>query len=170
MFFPQHQLDKEKTSLPQGRFLLRWLNLAESLHSRERNPQKGNVAKAVAFHEQKAKYLPMLSLKIQLDKERTSLPQGRFLLRWLNLAETPHLKERNPQKGKVAKAVAFHEKKARKTSFIARAHTWKVCNWTKNAVFCRFLPWKVIDLTSLSFYIIQGIAEKRKGLKPISKR
>ena len=106
----------------------------------------------------------------QLDKERTSLPQGRFLLRWLNLAESLHLRERNPQKGNVAKAVAFHEKKARKTSFIARAHTWKVCNWTKNAVFCRFLPWKIIDLTSLSFYIIQGIAEKRKGLKPISKR
>ena len=44
------------------------------------------------------------------------------------------------EKAIMPRAVDFHEEKARKTSFLTKEHTCKVCDCVKNEVFCRFLP------------------------------
>ena len=44
------------------------------------------------------------------------------------------------KKGKIVNSICFQEEKARKTSFIEREHTRRVCDRTKNEVFRRFLP------------------------------
>ena len=44
------------------------------------------------------------------------------------------------KKGKIVNSICFQEEKARKTSFIEKEHTRRVCDRTKNEVFGRFLP------------------------------
>ena len=62
------------------------------------------------------------------------------------------------KKGKIVNSICFQEEKARKTSFIEREHTQRVCDRTKNEVFWRFLPWKRLLLAILPFRL--SVTEK----------